>query len=134
MVPALLRRVFDHETVRESKAAYEGLISRMRTRDYPVEIYELFFMADERAGQAQACVGVTDSQSASDTLVNLRDCRGPPVVRRIRRNWRRSVGSHIPEIPVVISNIVIQIDGRSRMDAASCYVRSLAARLAIGNS
>lgn len=52
LIPGLIRRSFDHGRIRDAKSAYQALVKRMHTRGYPVEIYQLFFMADERRARS----------------------------------------------------------------------------------
>lgn len=48
LLPKVLLRAFDAERVRRSEQAYAALVTQIRSDGYPVESYEIPFMADER--------------------------------------------------------------------------------------
>jgi membrane protease YdiL (CAAX protease family) len=72
LVPALMVRALDHRHVLEAKRCYQNLIGRIRARGYPVEVYQLFFMADERRARStllERLLGVVDVSGDRNCLM-----------------------------------------------------------------
>jgi hypothetical protein len=72
LVPAMTRRVFDHRRIRAAKDVYQALIERIHAYGYPIEVYQLFFMADERRARStflERLLGVVDVSGDRDCLM-----------------------------------------------------------------
>ncbi len=68
----LVRRYFDMRRVRESRAAYGELIRRIQAAGYPVQTYQMFFLADERKAHStvlERLLGIVDVRGNDEVLM-----------------------------------------------------------------
>lgn len=82
-VPAVLRRLFDAETVARARTAYQALIAQMEAAGYRVETYQFPFIADERE------VGST----ALERLFGIVDVRGDREILMLYSSFNRALDS-----------------------------------------
>src|SRR5215467_5058925 len=85
LVPALVQRAFDHQRIRKASQDYKQLFARIHAHGYPVEVYQMFFMADEREACStllERLLGVVDVSGDRQCLM---------LYTSFHHSWRDSV-------------------------------------------
>jgi hypothetical protein len=80
LLPSLLQRIFDAETLPRAQAAYGALVAQMRADGFRVDSYELPFIVDERqAGSTllQRVIGLVDVAADREVLMLYSSVLGP---------------------------------------------------------
>jgi hypothetical protein len=68
----MIKRFFDYGQVERGRKAYAGLIQRIRAAGYPVQTYQMPFLAEERAVHStliERLFGIVDARSDDEVLM-----------------------------------------------------------------